>query len=108
MFLVVATEVGMAHEDGLHVVVGAGPLGLAVARELRRTGEAVRVVTRGGTLNDLCGIDPVLPLGHRPPLCAYVWPRQLGVAALRPANVSRPSRAGQVGLSHGLPQTFEP
>lgn len=30
------------------VVVGAGPLGLAVVRQLRRNGELVRMVTRGG------------------------------------------------------------
>lgn len=29
-----------------HVVIGAGPLGLAVAREIGRTGERVRLVTR--------------------------------------------------------------
>lgn len=49
----------MAHDDGLHVVVGAGPLGLAVARELRRTGEAVRVVTRGGSVGAPPGTEVV-------------------------------------------------
>jgi nucleoside-diphosphate-sugar epimerase len=32
----------------VHVVVGAGPLGLAVARELRRRQEPARIVLRGG------------------------------------------------------------
>lgn len=32
----------------VHLVVGAGPLGLAVARELRRREEPSRIVTRGG------------------------------------------------------------
>ncbi len=36
----------------LHVIVGAGPVGTAVARELLERGESVRVVTRSGT-----GID---------------------------------------------------
>jgi nucleoside-diphosphate-sugar epimerase len=35
-------------EMSLHVVVGAGPVGSAVARLLAETGEQVRVVTRGG------------------------------------------------------------
>lgn len=34
---------------GLHVVVGAGPVGSAVARELLRRGERVRLVTRSGS-----------------------------------------------------------
>jgi nucleoside-diphosphate-sugar epimerase len=34
--------------ESVHVVVGAGPLGLAVARELRRREKASRIVTRGG------------------------------------------------------------
>jgi nucleoside-diphosphate-sugar epimerase len=34
--------------ESVHVVVGAGPLGLAVARELRRRQKPARIVTRGG------------------------------------------------------------
>ncbi len=34
--------------ESLHLVVGAGPLGLAVARELRRREQPSRIVTRGG------------------------------------------------------------
>lgn len=39
---------------GLHVIVGAGPVGAAIARELLDRGEKVRVVTRSGS-----GIDGV-------------------------------------------------
>jgi nucleoside-diphosphate-sugar epimerase len=36
------------HEPKLHVVLGAGPLGLAVARDLATRGDRVRVAVRGG------------------------------------------------------------
>jgi nucleoside-diphosphate-sugar epimerase len=36
------------HERKLHVVLGAGPLGLAVARHLAARGDRVRAVVRGG------------------------------------------------------------
>jgi nucleoside-diphosphate-sugar epimerase len=39
---------GSGNDGAENVVIGAGPLGLAVARELRRRGETVRLVTRGG------------------------------------------------------------
>lgn len=45
----------MNTEAGLHVVVGTGPLGLAVARRLARNGEQVRAVNRSG--------QPELPRG---------------------------------------------
>jgi nucleoside-diphosphate-sugar epimerase len=38
----------MSSGDGLHVVVGTGPLGLAVVRHLVRDGERVRAVNRSG------------------------------------------------------------
>ena len=42
---------------GLHVIVGSGPVGSAVARELLRRGEQVRVVTRSGT--GIAGVEKV-------------------------------------------------
>jgi nucleoside-diphosphate-sugar epimerase len=36
------------NDTGLHVVLGAGPLGLAVARNLAQREERARIVTRGG------------------------------------------------------------
>jgi nucleoside-diphosphate-sugar epimerase len=38
-------------QDGLHVVFGTGPLGLAVMRELRRRGLPVRMVNRSGRVD---------------------------------------------------------
>jgi nucleoside-diphosphate-sugar epimerase len=38
----------MSSGDGLHVVVGTGPLGLAIVRRLVRNGERVRAVNRSG------------------------------------------------------------
>jgi len=38
----------MTTRDGLHVVVGTGPLGLAVVRRLIREGDRVRAVNRNG------------------------------------------------------------
>jgi nucleoside-diphosphate-sugar epimerase len=38
----------MAERERVHVVLGAGPLGLAVARHLAARGERVRVANRGG------------------------------------------------------------
>lgn len=35
--------------DGLHVVIGAGPIGSGVARELAARGQRVRIVTRSGS-----------------------------------------------------------
>lgn len=49
----------MAEVRAIHVVVGAGPLGLAVARELRRAGERVRIVSRGGRTDASAGIEIV-------------------------------------------------
>jgi nucleoside-diphosphate-sugar epimerase len=43
-----STAQGQTKNEPLHVVVGAGPLGLAVARELRRRQKPARIVTRGG------------------------------------------------------------
>jgi nucleoside-diphosphate-sugar epimerase len=39
------------NKDGLHVVFGTGPLGLAVMRELRRRGLRVRMVNRSGRVD---------------------------------------------------------
>ena len=44
--------------DGLHVVIGAGPLGRAVARALAESGCPVRLVTRSGTASDMPGVTP--------------------------------------------------
>ena len=38
----------MTEQERLHVVLGAGPLGLAVARHLAAKGERVRVANQGG------------------------------------------------------------
>jgi len=38
----------MANDSKLHVIWGAGPLGMAVMRALTTKGETVRIVTRGG------------------------------------------------------------
>jgi nucleoside-diphosphate-sugar epimerase len=51
----------MSETRELHVVLGAGPLGLATARALTEMGKRVRIVNRRGTL------DPVLaPAGAQP------------------------------------------
>ncbi|MDT0306453.1 NAD-dependent epimerase/dehydratase family protein [Streptomyces sp. DSM 44917] len=42
-----------------HVVIGAGPVGSAVARLLAASGERVRVITRGGSGPDLPGVERV-------------------------------------------------
>lgn len=44
---------------GLHVVVGTGPLGLAVARRLARNGERVRAVNRSGQAELPRGVEIV-------------------------------------------------
>ncbi|MGB6023185.1 MAG: NAD-dependent epimerase/dehydratase family protein, partial [Ornithinimicrobium sp.] len=43
-----------------HLVIGAGPVGSAVARELAARGEQVRVVTRSGTGPDHANIERVV------------------------------------------------
>ena len=40
-------EGAVSERGGLHVVLGTGPLGLAVIRHLTGTGQRVRAVTRG-------------------------------------------------------------
>jgi nucleoside-diphosphate-sugar epimerase len=50
----VSREEGMNERGSLHVVLGMGPLGLAVARHLAGRGERVRAVSRSG-LTDLPG-----------------------------------------------------
>jgi nucleoside-diphosphate-sugar epimerase len=40
-----------------HVVIGAGPLGLAVVRELRRRGQPVRLVSRSGRVEAPSGAE---------------------------------------------------
>jgi nucleoside-diphosphate-sugar epimerase len=42
-----------------HVIVGAGPVGTALARRLAERGDAVRIVTRSGTDPDLPGVVAV-------------------------------------------------
>jgi nucleoside-diphosphate-sugar epimerase len=49
----------MDHDQPRHVVIGAGPLGLAVARELRRRGEPVRLVTRSGRAQAPSGAEVI-------------------------------------------------
>jgi nucleoside-diphosphate-sugar epimerase len=49
----------VASASGLHVVIGAGPLGLAVMRELVRRGRRVRLVSRTGRVPASEGIDVV-------------------------------------------------
>jgi nucleoside-diphosphate-sugar epimerase len=46
-------------DESVHVVVGAGPLGLAVARQLRRKDERVRIVTRGGRADVSANVEVV-------------------------------------------------
>lgn len=48
-----------AERDRLHVVLGTGPLGLAVARHLVARGAHVRAVNRGGRAELLGGVDIV-------------------------------------------------
>ncbi|GGJ32913.1 NAD-dependent epimerase/dehydratase family protein [Deinococcus roseus] len=43
----------------LHVIVGAGPLGLAIARELKHQGKKARIVSRSGKVVDSCGAEVV-------------------------------------------------
>lgn len=50
----ISREEGMNERGNLHVVLGTGPLGLAVARHLAGRGERVRAVSRSG-LTDLPG-----------------------------------------------------
>jgi nucleoside-diphosphate-sugar epimerase len=47
------------HERKLHVVLGAGPLGLAVARHLAARGDRVRAVVRGGRADLPEGVEVV-------------------------------------------------
>lgn len=47
----------MSSETGLHVVLGAGPLGGAVLRHLRSLGEPVRAVTRSGHARELPDVE---------------------------------------------------
>lgn len=39
--------------DGVHVVVGAGPIGLGIAKDLTASGNSVRVITRSGETRGL-------------------------------------------------------
>lgn len=50
----------MADTHAVQVVVGAGPLGLAVSRELRHKGEPFRLVRRGGSSNGSAGTEIVV------------------------------------------------
>src|SRR5262245_42156111 len=45
--------------SGLHVIFGAGPVGLALAHELVTKGQPVRLVTRSGRGEPLAGVDRV-------------------------------------------------
>jgi nucleoside-diphosphate-sugar epimerase len=45
--------------EARHVVIGAGPLGLAVVRELRRRGELVRLVSRSGRAEAPSGAEVI-------------------------------------------------
>jgi nucleoside-diphosphate-sugar epimerase len=47
------------HSRNLHVVLGAGPLGLAVARHLAKRGDRVRVAVRGGRADLPEGVELV-------------------------------------------------
>jgi NAD(P)-dependent dehydrogenase (short-subunit alcohol dehydrogenase family) len=47
----------MNEEKRLHVVLGTGPLGLAVARHMAARGDRVRVVNRGGRGNLPEGVE---------------------------------------------------
>jgi len=49
----------MDHDGARHVVIGAGPLGLAVVRELRRSGEPVRLVSHSGRAEAPSGAEVV-------------------------------------------------
>ena len=45
--------------SGLHVIFGAGPVGLALAQELVTNGQPVRLVTRSGRGASLAGVERV-------------------------------------------------
>ncbi len=47
----------MTENDGLHVIFGAGPVGLAVVDELVNRGSRVRVVSRGGKARVPVGVE---------------------------------------------------
>lgn len=47
----------MVDSNGLHVVFGAGPVGMAVAGELTRGGKRVRIVNRGGRTEAPAGVE---------------------------------------------------
>jgi hypothetical protein len=49
----------VADTRAVQVVVGSGPLGLAVSRELRYTGEPFRLVSRGGRTDESAGTEIV-------------------------------------------------
>jgi nucleoside-diphosphate-sugar epimerase len=49
----------MSTGDGLHVVVGTGPLGLAIVRRLVRNGERVRAINRSGQAELPPGVELV-------------------------------------------------
>jgi nucleoside-diphosphate-sugar epimerase len=49
----------MTSEVAMHVIVGAGPIGSATARELVSRGERVRIVTRGGSGPDDPAVERV-------------------------------------------------
>ncbi|MCY7418713.1 MAG: NAD(P)H-binding protein [Chloroflexi bacterium] len=43
-----------------HVVMGAGPVGTSIARQLAESGEAVRVVTRSGRDLGIAGVTSMV------------------------------------------------
>lgn len=49
----------MPASDARHVIVGAGPVGTALARRLSGAGESVRVITRSGRDFGIAGVEPV-------------------------------------------------
>jgi nucleoside-diphosphate-sugar epimerase len=53
-------EFVVADARAVQVVVGSGPLGLAVSRELRHTGEPCRLVSRGGRTDGSAGTEIVV------------------------------------------------
>ena len=56
----------------VHVVVGAGPVGRALAAQLAAAGHPVRVLTRSGTGPDLPGVELRAVDATRPELLAEV------------------------------------
>jgi nucleoside-diphosphate-sugar epimerase len=61
------------NERSLHVVLGTGPLGLAVARTLAAQGERVRAVSRSGLADLPEGVEVLRALVTEPDQAKLAW-----------------------------------